>query len=213
MFVYLLTKNSSKISAIRQTIESPAQIVISCCSANVLLGNCLRGNGCVLFTVTDYSPEEILSLAEKLRTSGFPHALLALDRHPTFESAHTWLKLPIFDYVSLQTDAETLKQIIRDAQIWAETEGQKEVVRTTLRQKWAVLDQGLKEVLHLLYDGLTNREIAEKLSLSPRTIESRRAKLLDTFGVGTFAELIRLAAVFMEEGPIPQSFLYTNSPE
>ncbi len=49
------------------------------------------------------------------------------------------------------------------------------------------------EVLNLLVLGLTNPEIAERLSVSPRTVESHRAGVQRKLGVRTRAELARVA--------------------
>jgi len=49
------------------------------------------------------------------------------------------------------------------------------------------------EVLKLLVQGLTNPEIAERLSVSPRTVESHRAGVQRKLGVRTRAELARVA--------------------
>lgn len=49
------------------------------------------------------------------------------------------------------------------------------------------------EVLNLLVLGLTNPEIAERLCVSPRTVESHRAGVQRKLGVRTRAELARVA--------------------
>lgn len=50
-----------------------------------------------------------------------------------------------------------------------------------------------KEVLHHIADGLTNQEIAEKLFISPLTVDSHRKNLLAKFGVKNTAAMIRFA--------------------
>ena len=50
------------------------------------------------------------------------------------------------------------------------------------------------DVLALVADGLTNREIAERLFVSPRTIETHVANLLAKTGAASRAELRALAA-------------------
>jgi DNA-binding NarL/FixJ family response regulator len=48
-----------------------------------------------------------------------------------------------------------------------------------------------KEVLELIAEGLTNNEIAQKLFVSPTTIDTHRKNLLAKFGVRNTASLIR----------------------
>lgn len=50
-----------------------------------------------------------------------------------------------------------------------------------------------KEILHLISDGMTTPQIAEKLSLSQLTIETHRRNLLQKFDVNNVAALIKFA--------------------
>lgn len=50
-----------------------------------------------------------------------------------------------------------------------------------------------KEVLHLIVDELTTQEIADKLFLSPKTIETHRLNLLQKLGVRNTAGLVKTA--------------------
>jgi DNA-binding NarL/FixJ family response regulator len=50
-----------------------------------------------------------------------------------------------------------------------------------------------KEVLQLIAEGFTNPQIAEKLFISPLTVDSHRKNLLTKFSVNNTATLIRLA--------------------
>ena len=50
-----------------------------------------------------------------------------------------------------------------------------------------------RQVLELLAHGHTNREVADRLSLSVKTVETHRARLGDKLGLHTRADLVRLA--------------------
>jgi DNA-binding NarL/FixJ family response regulator len=50
-----------------------------------------------------------------------------------------------------------------------------------------------KEILSLIAEGLTNNQIAEKLFISPLTVDSHRKNLLTKLNVNNTASLIRLA--------------------
>jgi DNA-binding NarL/FixJ family response regulator len=60
--------------------------------------------------------------------------------------------------------------------------------------KIPVITRREKEVLSLIADGLTNNEIAEKLFISPTTVDTHRSSLLAKFEVKNTANLIRVAA-------------------
>lgn len=50
-----------------------------------------------------------------------------------------------------------------------------------------------QEILGLVAQGLTSTEIADKLSISPRTVETHRFNLITKFGVKNTAGLVRFA--------------------
>jgi FixJ family two-component response regulator len=70
------------------------------------------------------------------------------------------------------------------------------------RQKIAQLSRREREVLDGLAAGLTNKAIAQKLLLSPRTVETHRAHLMDRLGVSSLAELLKLTAEAALDGMV-----------
>jgi len=50
-----------------------------------------------------------------------------------------------------------------------------------------------REILRMLADGLSAKEIAKKLDISSRTVESHKYQIMDALGAQSSAELIRLA--------------------
>lgn len=49
------------------------------------------------------------------------------------------------------------------------------------------------EILQLIVEGLTSKEIAEKLYISPRTVDTHRANLMQKLELNNIAELVRYA--------------------
>jgi RNA polymerase sigma factor (sigma-70 family) len=50
-----------------------------------------------------------------------------------------------------------------------------------------------REVLQLVAEGRSNKEIAEILQISPRTVEFHRYRAMDSLGLHTVAELVQYA--------------------
>jgi DNA-binding NarL/FixJ family response regulator len=48
-------------------------------------------------------------------------------------------------------------------------------------------------ILRLIADGLTGRQIAERLGLRPKTVENHRARIMEKLGIHTTAGLVRYA--------------------
>lgn len=51
-----------------------------------------------------------------------------------------------------------------------------------------------QEVMRLLAEGLSSKEVAEKLFISPKTVENHRSSIMSKLGLGSSHELIRYAA-------------------
>lgn len=51
-----------------------------------------------------------------------------------------------------------------------------------------------REVFHLIVEGLTTKEIAKRLDISPKTAENHRGRILDKLGARNSAELVRYAS-------------------
>lgn len=69
-------------------------------------------------------------------------------------------------------------------ELWPYVSGQEKVPRLTNMQQ---------KVLEMLYSGLRSREIAEKLSLSARTVDSHRYAIMRVLNVNSSVSLIREA--------------------
>lgn len=70
------------------------------------------------------------------------------------------------------------------------------VLRKDDNSNTPVITRREKEVLELLADGLTNHEMAEKLFVSPTTVDSHRKSLIAKLKAKNTPELIKLAFVY-----------------
>jgi len=95
-----------------------------------------------------------------------------------------------------------LEKPCRDQQLWEaiqgalkqDTKNRKRVIgKTRIERRLARLTPGERKVLQMLVDGKSNKAIAGVLGLSTRTIEVRRAKLMDKMKADSLAQLVRLA--------------------
>lgn len=65
--------------------------------------------------------------------------------------------------------------------------------QVTLLDVYETLTSREREVLHLVVEGYSNAEIAARLSISRRTVEVHRARMMHKLGLHSQAELIRYA--------------------
>ncbi len=98
------------------------------------------------------------------------------------------IKNEAFDFLIKPVDIEELSQTI-------ERYRRKQHDNKNLTQNYHVFDclsEREKEVLNLLLQGLTSKEIAKKLFVSKATIDTHRRNILDKTGMKSTAELMAL---------------------
>ena len=65
--------------------------------------------------------------------------------------------------------------------------------RKSIEDPYGGLSSREREVMHLVVDGLTTKEIARKLEISAKTAENHRGRILSKLGLRNTAELVRYA--------------------
>lgn len=70
-----------------------------------------------------------------------------------------------------------------------------------VNQQSEALTDRQREILHLMMSGKANKEIAEVLHVSVKTVEFHRARLMSKLGVRSVAELTKVA---LQQGLIPE---------
>ena len=63
----------------------------------------------------------------------------------------------------------------------------------TQTQRMNLLSQREREILELIANGLANKEVAERLDLSARTVESHRSNIMEKLELENYNELVRFA--------------------
>lgn len=97
------------------------------------------------------------------------------------------------DYVSWPIDGEELTEVIREAEETPTAFGRMKRREATALNRIDRLTKREKEVLAAVAGGLSNRLIAERLAISPRTVENHRANMLNKIGATHTSEAIRVA--------------------
>jgi RNA polymerase sigma factor (sigma-70 family) len=81
----------------------------------------------------------------------------------------------------------------------------REIEAEQLRTRLESLTNREREVMLLVAEGLTNREIGERLEISPRTVETHRERVMSKLRVRSVAELTRFVVEHELDGPGPQA--------
>lgn len=93
----------------------------------------------------------------------------------------------------IAADALTQKLLLNDGEAGPKPE--LAVRSAEMRSKIALLTNREREILQAVAEGGTSRTIAERFSLSPRTVDTHRTNLMKKVGAKTIAELVGIVAV------------------
>ena len=135
-----------------------------------------------------------LALLGQLMEQGVDQPILMLTGHGTVDmcrrafksGAAEFLEKPVDDEVLLEALQTAVRQHVR---LRAQTQADRDAL-----QRYTQLSPREREVLALIVQGLTNKEIGRTLDLSPRTVETHRANLFAKLEAPSLAWLIRRSA-------------------
>jgi two-component system, LuxR family, response regulator FixJ len=134
-----------------------------------------------------------LELQQELKRRRNVAPLILVTGHGDIAMAVRAIKDGAFDFIEKPFDDERLVASIAAA----EEKGQKQAVgdtqRAELQARFAELSPRERQVMALVSEGLANKEIALRLEISPRTVESYRAWVMEKMGASNLADLVRKA--------------------
>jgi two-component system response regulator FixJ len=101
------------------------------------------------------------------------------------------IKRGAFDFIEKPFDDQRLLESISQAVEIGVRRRVEHDERVLLQAKVAELSPRQVEVMWLVADGFSNKEIAHKLGISPRTVENYRAWVMEKMGANNLADLVR----------------------
>ncbi len=140
-----------------------------------------------------------LSVLERLIAQGVDQPVIMLTGHGTVEMCRRAFKAGAAEFLEKPVDDEALIEALQHAVRQHVRSRQRHQADRAARERYAQLSEREREVLGLIVEGLTNKEIGRALDLSPRTVETHRAHLFAKLEAGSLAQLIRSYASLVEQ--------------
>lgn len=139
-----------------------------------------------------------LSVLDTLKAQDVDQPVIMLTGHGTVDMCRRAFKAGAAEFLEKPVNDEQLLEALQNALRQHVKSRQRNRVDRQTQQRYAQLSEREREVLGLIVAGLTNKEIGRSLNLSPRTVESHRAKLFSKLEAESLAQLIRHYAALAE---------------
>ncbi len=144
-----------------------------------------------------------LELQEKLRGMGAALPIIFLSGFGDIPTTVRAIKGGAVDFLEKPATPDALIARIRQALAEERRQRALRAEERMIRESFAELSPRERDVMVLATKGLANKEIARHLEISPRTVESHRARVMEKMQAENIADLCRMAAVCLDADERP----------
>lgn len=147
--------------------------------------------GCLILDIR-MPGESGLQLLERLAGEQIDLPVIMLTGHGDLAACRRAFRSGALEFLSKPVDEGELIEAVQSAIRSHIGRRQKTSVSRAAQERLARLTDREREVLGQIAEGLSNKQIARVLGLSPRTVETHRANLFEKLQVDSLAQLVRL---------------------
>ena len=199
--VYVIDDDASVLCALARLIRSFGMQVETFTSGRAFL-DCKvpEGPACVVMDVR-LSGENGLVLQDALHSSERRLPIIFITGHGTVPLCAQALKAGAIDFLLKPVDEQDLMEAITRAiekDCWAQAKQRK---RAAIAWRVATLTPRERDVMALVVTGQLNKQIADELGTSEKTIKVHRARVMQKMQATSVAHLVRMADLV---GIVPQ---------
>jgi len=132
-----------------------------------------------------------LELQAELQRRGIDLPVIVVTGFAEVKVAVSALKAGAFDFLEKPFSDQGLVDVVTQAIKCDDARHTVRLARAEVEKRLACLTNREREVLGWVMEGKSNKEIAQELQLSQRTVETHRERLMNTMGVSRVVELVR----------------------
>jgi two-component system response regulator FixJ len=143
-----------------------------------------------------------LELQQQLVERGIKLPVIVVTAHGDIATAVRAMRAGAIDFVEKPFSDDAIQTAIQMGLENRPKPSSADQARNAIQQRLKILSPREREVLDGMVAGHPNKVIAYQLSLSPRTVEIHRARVMDKMQARSLPELVRLAlAAGLSQGP------------
>jgi FixJ family two-component response regulator len=141
-----------------------------------------------------------LDLQDALQSRGFRLPVVVLTAHGDVATTRAAMKAGAFDFLEKPVDDAILLDVLHNAIAEDARRHRAERPGQVARERLQKLTPREAEVMQLLVEGLQHRDIAQRLAISPRTVEVYKSRMMEKLQCRSIAELVKLSVDTAEPG-------------
>lgn len=192
-WVYVVDDDEAVRDSLRWLLEANGFRVQSFASAEDFLADPARDHaGCLVLDVRMPGMSG-LELHDVLRARGSSLPLIFITGHGDVPMAVTSMKKGAADFLEKPFSDEQLCTLVRQCLDRAQQEQASDAAERDAAERLERLTARERQVLDLIVAGRLNKQIADDLNISIKTVEAHRANIMTKVGARTMADLMRIA--------------------
>ena len=133
-----------------------------------------------------------LQLLERLQADPLPLPVVIITGHGDVAVCRRAFRGGAVDFLTKPVDEQALLEAVQAGMVRLEESAALQAERSQAHGRLDQLSAREREIIGLVADGLSTKEIARRLDLSPRTVEKHRAGIAFKLGTGSVAEMVRV---------------------
>lgn len=199
MTVAMIDDDAAVLDSLRMALASQGITVRPFNSAEAFLA--LADKGDITCIVSDVRMPGMsgLELQRALAASGSALPLILMTGHGDIAMAVLALKDGAFDFIEKPFDDARLAESILKATAAGDKQRSRRAAQAETAARMADLTERQRQVMELVVQGLSSKEIAQSLGISPRTVENYRAWVIEKMGASNLADLVRKVLLVQDE--------------
>ena len=151
-----------------------------------------RPDGCIIADIRMPGTSG-LQLLERMAAEAERMPTVIITGHGDVAACRRAFRAGAVDFLTKPIDEQVLLEAIEAGFAALNERSRTQAARAGREALLAKLTQREREILDLVAAGLSTKEIARALDVSPRTVETHRANIADKLGAGSVAEMVRIA--------------------
>lgn len=189
--VFIIDDDADFRESVQWLLESTPYTIESYASAQEFLDDYDQRPGCMLLDVR--MPEiSGLALQQIMQERDIRLPVIVLTGHGDVPMAVTAMKNGALDFLEKPFDDDVLLKLVDRAMQEAQQRFSQQSEERELRELYDTLSRREREVMDLVVTGNSNREIAETLGISPKTVEVHRSRVMGKMRAESLAQLVQM---------------------